>query len=1397
MPMSSSRWSALTQTIYQRHLDALGWLREQLPDHDPWRVWSAFEFIAEDGTINAVDALVLSPAGLFLIEIEGRSGLLEGDSASWSWSEKGRTNSEDSPRLRTERKAGRFASLLGCQPAIRRSKGKGPEVEALVFLPAPEVTCRRRDAARLGVCLRGQPGALGDDGLVAVLGGTAGDERRPIDPASARAIVRAVGEAGLRPIRGQRRIGTYELGRLLQEGDSYQDWEARHVGLAGTHRRIRLYPCGVALTPEQRRGLTRAASKEYEILETLDHQGVLRVREFTETEYGPALIFDHDREAVRFDHFLKDRGDTLDIGLRLALLRQLAETIRYAHDRRIYHRALSPASILVRDPENRQPRLQVFNWQTALRVPLGEAGSGESGGGGTLHRTISSARLIDHPELVYRAPEDMLPSERRGAPLDVFSLGAIAYHLFAGRPPAADGTELAEKLLQGKGLRVSDVVDGTSPSLQDMILKSTAPRVGARLPSVEKFLEYLADVETDLTAPTPERFADPISAIKDERLEGGFTVLGRLGKGSTAVALLVRRDGGTDERVLKVALDQSLNDRLRREAETLRRLRRHPKVIEFFDVMTVGGRTALLMARAGDRTLRERLDEGGRLGLDLLERFGEDLLSIVKHLEEEGIAHRDIKPANIGVAKLGQNDRLGLVLFDFSLSGTRPEDIGAGTRPYLDPFLRLRPPPIRWDLAAERFAAAMTLFEMATGKLPVWGDGESDPAVIEVEATVDANLFDPAIRDDLAAFFRKALERDARRRHDNAEEMVRAWRRVFEATRRSGLDAAARSQGPFEAVVHQLRRNSAVVELGFSDAAVSVLDGLGIHSVADLLAVNRITFRYLRNVSERVRREIRETAKELAKRRPDLGTLRDRDAAGDDAGSIDALAERLLPRRGFAEESSTELPVLDLLLGLDGLGSGAEPVWRGLGEATKLAGRARTAVADALVQAREHWRGLKPFTGLRDDMAAMVRLNGGVMSADELSAALLVARGSVEPEPRRRILAATVVRAGIEAESGLEKPRLRLFFPAASRALIAESEPLADYAAALGRTADALAQETPLPAPAAVLERLRRVLAPDGLAPLPDRRLCTLAAAASTGAALSSRLELYPIGLAAGTALELAAGSLLGPRSLTVAQIRERVEGRFGRAHPLPERPELDRLLTAAGLDLVWDAAADEERGAYVPSAIAGAGTGSGASRRFSTTGGGTEEPSPAVSEARAFDRRLSHSLDTGGFLALTVPYRRSLEAERALQHPRFGVTRVSIDDVLIETLREEAAALGADWQTVLRADATEPASLDWRRLAQLVRRCAPKLERQVASQTRPVLLSDAGPIGRYGLMEIIERLRDSAGRPGGPPALWLLLPAEGILAAPMIDNAPVPITGSSQWARIPDSWLAGRHLEA
>jgi hypothetical protein len=83
-----------------------------------------------------------------------------------------------------------------------------------------------------------------------------------------------------------------------------------------------------------------------------------------------------------------------------------------------------------------------------------------------------------------------------------------------------------------------------------------------------------------------------------------------------------------------------------------------------------------------------------------------------------------------------------LILFDFSLTRTPVDNIQAGTRPYLDPFLPLRR---RWDVHADRFAAAVTLYEMLTGSLPIWGDGLTDPAALPEggEAVIDGDRSTP------------------------------------------------------------------------------------------------------------------------------------------------------------------------------------------------------------------------------------------------------------------------------------------------------------------------------------------------------------------------------------------------------------------------------------------------------------------------------------------------------------------------------------------------------------------------------------------------------------------------------------------------------------------------------
>ncbi len=67
-------WITVTESQYPWERDALEFVRNQFPTHEPYRAWSNFEFIADDGSINEVDLLVCTPQGFFLIEIKSRSG---------------------------------------------------------------------------------------------------------------------------------------------------------------------------------------------------------------------------------------------------------------------------------------------------------------------------------------------------------------------------------------------------------------------------------------------------------------------------------------------------------------------------------------------------------------------------------------------------------------------------------------------------------------------------------------------------------------------------------------------------------------------------------------------------------------------------------------------------------------------------------------------------------------------------------------------------------------------------------------------------------------------------------------------------------------------------------------------------------------------------------------------------------------------------------------------------------------------------------------------------------------------------------------------------------------------------------------------------------------------------
>lgn len=125
--------------------------------------------------------------------------------------------------------------------------------------------------------------------------------------------------------------------------------------------------------------------------------------------------------------------DAKDLEQRLALLPKViavAEAMAYAHEKRIIHRDIKPANIIV----GSFGETVVIDW--GLTKDLSQSISDDLAGE-SLRGTPNDGETV--AGLVMGTPAYMPPEQAMGAPVDeradVYSLGALLYHVLAGRPP--------------------------------------------------------------------------------------------------------------------------------------------------------------------------------------------------------------------------------------------------------------------------------------------------------------------------------------------------------------------------------------------------------------------------------------------------------------------------------------------------------------------------------------------------------------------------------------------------------------------------------------------------------------------------------------------------------------------------------------------------------------------------------------------------------------------------------------------------------------------------------------------------------------------------------------------------------------------------------------------------
>ena len=312
--MNSPLWTE-GASPWPHEREALAFVRARLPNHEPYRAWTNVEFIAEDGSVNEVDLLVVTPRGFFLVEIKSWPGHAVRRRAAVAATAAERLGEVlDHPLILANTKAKRLRSLLARQAPFRSEQP--PWVTPLVFLSSPELDCRLHDIGRTPVCGRdpdpAPPGAADRQARTASapLPGIVAALKDPTDarPPRQRDQQAAVGRSprrssrpGCKPSNRGRRVGDWELGELLDEGPGWQDF----VGYAGP--RIERDPSGAGLP--RRRGdhrggggrLRREAEREFRLVQDLRHDGIAQPLDLVQAERGPALLFDRVEGEQRLD----------------------------------------------------------------------------------------------------------------------------------------------------------------------------------------------------------------------------------------------------------------------------------------------------------------------------------------------------------------------------------------------------------------------------------------------------------------------------------------------------------------------------------------------------------------------------------------------------------------------------------------------------------------------------------------------------------------------------------------------------------------------------------------------------------------------------------------------------------------------------------------------------------------------------------------------------------------------------------------------------------------------------------------------------------------------------------------------------------------------------------------